>query len=464
MKKFQIGLIIRVLILTVSVFLLGYIYFNNHLVATEFIISLLIILQVYLLIKYVNTTNYELAKFFNSVKHSDFNRVIMPKELGSSFKELSKSLSNVISQFRETRSETEEHFLYLQTVVKQVGTGLISFNDKGDISLLNDSAKRMLNISETKNIHSLSNENAEFVNILSKIKTGEQELLKLDSNGKQMNLSIFASEFKLRGEMFKLVSLYDIRNELERERLSQELEIARQLQLRLLPEKNPSVEGYTIQGFCLPAKEVGGDYYDFIELADNKLGIVIGDVAGKGLPAAIYMTLTKGIFLSFTKTNISPKEALTKVNQLLYQSLQRGSFVTMCFAVLDNQKNELTIARAGHEPLLHANNNDSSIIEVKPKGIGLGLEEGKIFESGIEEETIKINEKDLIIFYTDGVSDSRDSSLNNYGIRRIKEVISKNKELPLAQLVTETINDAKTFSGNTSQYDDMTLIAVKRQQ
>ena len=279
-----------------------------------------------------------------------------------------------------------------------------------------------------------------------------------------MNLSIFASEFKLRGEMFKLVSLYDIRNELERERLSQELEIARQLQLRLLPEKNPSVEGYTIQGFCLPAKEVGGDYYDFIELADNKLGIVIGDVAGKGLPAAIYMTLTKGIFLSFTKTNISPKEALIKVNQLLYQSLQRGSFVTMCFAVLDNQKNELTIARAGHEPLLHANNNDSSIIEVKPKGIGLGLEEGKIFESGIEEETIKINEKDLIIFYTDGVSDSRDSSLNNYGIRRIKEVISKNKELPLAQLVTETINDAKTFSGNTSQYDDMTLIAVKRQQ
>ena len=119
MKKFQIGLIIRVLILTVSVFLLGYIYFNNHLVATEFIISLLIILQVYLLIKYVNTTNYELAKFFNSVKHSDFNRVIMPKELGSSFKELSKSLSNVISQFRETRSETEEHFLYLQTDLKK---------------------------------------------------------------------------------------------------------------------------------------------------------------------------------------------------------------------------------------------------------------------------------------------------------------------------------------------------------
>ena len=150
MKKFQIGLIIRVLILTATIFLLAYIYFNNHLAATELILSAFIIIQVYLLIRYVNTTNYELTKFFNSVKHSDFSRVIMPKELGSSFKELNKALSNVINQFRETRSQTEEHFQYLQTIVKQVGTGLISFNDKGEISLLNESAKRILNISEIR--------------------------------------------------------------------------------------------------------------------------------------------------------------------------------------------------------------------------------------------------------------------------------------------------------------------------
>jgi len=307
MKKFHFSLIIRVLILTASIFLLAYIYFNYHLLATLFIVSAIIILQVYLLIRYVNTTNYELAKFFNSVKHSDFNRVIMPKELGSSFKELNKSLSNVINQFQATRSETEEHFQYLQTVVKQVGTGLISFNAKGEITLLNDSAKKILNIPEIKNIHSLSNINQELVSSLNSIKTGEKELLKLSANGKQLNLSIYASEFKLRGEMYKLVSLYDIRIELERERLSQELEIARQLQLRLLPGTNPEIPGYIIQGFCLPAKEVGGDYYDFIELADNKIGIVIADVSGKGLPAAIYMTFTKGIFISFSKTDISPK-------------------------------------------------------------------------------------------------------------------------------------------------------------
>jgi len=174
------------------------------------------------------------------------------------------------------------------------------------------------------------------------------------------------------------------------------------------------------------------------------------------------MTFTKGIFISFSKTDISPKEALKKVNQFLYQALRKGSFVTMCFAILDYEKNELTITRAGHEPLLHLRYNNNEIIEIKPKGIGLGLEEGKIFESSFEEETIKLAEKDLVVFYTDGLSDSRDSARNNYGIGRLKDFIKKNHELPLAQVVTETINDVKTFSGDTPQYDDMTLIAVKR--
>jgi serine phosphatase RsbU (regulator of sigma subunit) len=349
----------------------------------------------------------------------------------------------------------------LQTVVKQVGTGLISFNQKGEVSLINNSAKKILGSNEIKNIKSFSGISNDLVDLLLKIKTGERELLKLQLNGKPMYLSLFASEFKLRGDLFKLVSLHDIRNELERERLTQELEIARQLQLRLLPEKNPMIAGYNIHGFCLPAKEVGGDYYDFIELADNKLGILIGDVAGKGLPAAIYMTLTKGIILSFSKTDISPKEALIKVNHLLYQSIKKGSFVTMCFAVLDLNKNEVTIARAGHEPLLHIN-DDSVVKEIKPKGLGLGLEEGKIFDSSFEEEKIELKENDILLFFTDGITDSRDASLKSYGLKRMKDFVIKNKELPLAQLVTETIHDVKDFAGSASQFDDMTLIALKR--
>jgi serine phosphatase RsbU (regulator of sigma subunit) len=387
----------------------------------------------------------------------------MPKEFGPSFKELNKSLSDVVKQFQATRSETEEHILYLQTIVKQVGTGLISFNKNGDITLLNDSAKKILNINEIKNIRSLSGISGELIDTLNKIKTGGRELLKLSANGRQVYLSLFASEFKLRGEMYKLVSLHDIRSELERERLAQELEIAHQLQLRLLPKSNPAISGYEIHGYCLPAKEVGGDYYDFIELADDKIGIVIGDVAGKGLPAAIYMTLTKGIFLSFSKTNISPKNALIKVNHLLYRSLQKGSFVTMCFAVLDYKNNELTFARAGHEPLLHLTKGNPAIKEITPKGIGLGLEEGKIFESSFEEKKIKLNTDDIIILYTDGITDARDISLSNYGINRMKDVIIKNKELVADKIVEKIFRGVKNFSGDSSQFDDITLIAIKRQ-
>src|SRR5690554_1196620 len=462
MKSFRLILIIRVLALTFSIFLLFYIYYNYNLIATEIIIAGLIILQVYFLIRYVNTTNYELAKFFNSIKQSDFNRIIMPKQLGSSFNELNKALSNVIQQFQNTRSETEEQSQYLQTVVKQVGTGLISYNLKGDISLLNNAAKKILGTSDIKNIKNFSSLSSEFVKTLNSIKAGEQELLKLQLNGKQINLSLYASEFKMRGEIFKLVTFQDIRNELERERLEQELEIARQLQLRLLPEKTPSINNYNIQSFCLPAREVGGDYFDFIDLENDKLGIIIGDVAGKGLPAAIYMTLTKGIILSFVNSGITPKEALIKVNRLLYKSIKKGSFVTMIFAVLDFKSNKITVARAGHEPLLHL--NDSTINEIKPQGIGLGLERGKIFNTNFEEITFELKEKDILLFYTDGVTDTVDSYMINYGLKRLKEVITKNKELPLAQLITETVHDIKNFSGNVPQYDDLTLIALKRIQ
>ncbi len=227
MKNFQFGLILRILILAASILLLSYLYFNTTLFTTEIIILVLIVLQVYLLIKYVNVTNYELSKFFNSVKYSDFNRVIMPEKLGPSFKELNKSLSNVIKQFQSTRSETEEHFQYLQTVVKQVGTGLISFNENGEITLFNESANKILNTHELKNIHSLSDISKDLVVSLNSIKTGEKELLKLSTDGRQIHLSIFASEFKLRGKMHKLVSMQDISRELERERLHNELEIAR---------------------------------------------------------------------------------------------------------------------------------------------------------------------------------------------------------------------------------------------
>ena len=467
MKNFQIVLIIRILILAASIFLLSYLYFNLTLPTTQVIILAFIILQVYLLIRHVNVTNYELSKFFNSVKYSDFSRIIMPKKLGPSFKELNKSLSNVIKQFQTTRSETEEHFQYLQTVVKQVGTGLISFTDNGDITLFNESAKKILNTHELKNVHSLTNISEDLVASLNTIRTGEKELLKFFANGKQINLSIFASEFKLRGEMHKLVSLQDISSELERERLHKELEIARDVQFKMLPKENPNIPGYLISSMCIPALEVGGDYFDFIKLGENKIGIVIADVAGKGLPAAIYMTLTKGAFQSYAALSDSPKEVLTKLNTLIYDTIERGSFITMFYAVLNFNNDKLAFARAGHEPVIYFNNKEEKLSLLKPGGIGLGLEEGKIFSKSIEEQEIDISQGDSFLFLTDGLTDAKNEMNVDFGMDNLLDVIKKydrksaNKQP--GGLLDKISEEIKSFRNNSSQYDDITAIAITKE-
>ena len=466
MKNFQFGLIIRILVLTASIFLLSYLYFNTTLFTTEIIILVLIVLQIYLLIKYVNVTNYELSKFFNSVKFSDFNRIIMPEKFGPSFKELNKSLSNVITQFQTTRSETEEHFQYLQTVVKQVGTGLISFNENGDITLFNESAKKILNTHELKNIHSFSDISKDLVVSLNSIKTGEKELLKLSTDGRQIHLSIFACEFKLRGKMYKLVSLQDISSELERERLHNELEIARDVQFKMLPKENPVIPGYLISSMCIPALEVGGDYFDFIKLDENKIGIVIADVAGKGLPAAIYMTLTKGAFQSYTGLSDSPKEVLTKLNSLIYDTIERGSFITMFYAVLDYENDKLTFARAGHEPVIYFNNKKEKLSLLKPGGIGLGLEEGKIFSESLEENEINVFDGDSFLFFTDGLTDSKNDKNSDFAMNNLLDVIKEyeNKSLYIqpGKLLDKLTSEIKSFRNNIAQYDDMTAIVINK--
>ena len=375
-------------------------------------------------------------------------------------------MSNVITQFQTTRSETEEHFQYLQTVVKQVGTGLISFNENGDITLFNESAKKILNTHELKNIHSFSDISKDLVVSLNSIKTGEKELLKLSTDGRQIHLSIFASEFKLRGKMYKLVSLQDISSELERERLHNELEIARDVQFKMLPKENPVIPGYLISSMCIPALEVGGDYFDFIKLDENKIGIVIADVAGKGLPAAIYMTLTKGAFQSYTGLSDSPKEVLTKLNSLIYDTIERGSFITMFYAVLDYENDKLTFARAGHEPVIYFNNKKEKLSLLKPGGIGLGLEEGKIFSESLEENEINVLDGDSFLFFTDGLTDSKNEKNSDFAMNNLLDVIKEyeNKSLYIqpGKLLDKLTSEIKSFRNNIAQYDDMTAIVINK--
>jgi membrane protease YdiL (CAAX protease family) len=252
-----------------------------------------------------------------------------------------------------------------------------------------------------------------------------------------------------------------IRRISERERMQKELEIARNVQIGLLPKTNPEIQGFDISGTCLPAKEVGGDYFDFVTLGPKKLGIAIGDVSGKGVPAAIYMTLTKGILQSHADDTISPRLVLNKVNKLLYRNIEKNSFVSMFYAVLDINEKSLTFARAGHNPGIMINQKDGSNQELSTDGIALGLEEGTVFNQRLQEQTIILASGDTLVFYTDGFTEAMNKIQEEFGEERFVNLISSNRNMSAQGLIEILVKAVQDFSDEAPQHDDMTVVVIK---
>ncbi len=247
----------------------------------------------------------------------------------------------------------------------------------------------------------------------------------------------------------------------DRVRMTRELEIARQVQMRLLPKTSPDFDGFDISGLCLPAKEVGGDYYDFIRISNDRLGIVIGDVSGKGVPAAIYMTLTKGIVQSNAEENVSPREVLIKVNNLLYRTIDRSSFVSLFYAVIDRRKKTLVYSRAGHNPVFYLRMRDHRVNSLQPNGIALGLEKGQLFSRVIDQVEMSLETGDLLVFYTDGFTEAMNKNLEEYGEQRLLEVIEKHKQRPSADILQAIVHELRVHIGDFPQHDDMTVVLVR---
>jgi len=206
-----------------------------------------------------------------------------------------------------------------------------------------------------------------------------------------------------------------LKQSLERERLEEELRIAREVQKRLLPQKTPTFENIWVESLTLTAYEVGGDYYDFITLPNDHIGIIIGDVSGKGTSAAFYMAEAKGVVQSLSRTFYKPRELLIRINEILYESLERKMFISMLMASMDCKNRILRFARAGHCPLLHYDSTRQTVRLLQPEGIGVGLEKGKIFQNTLVEETIKCSPGDIFVFYTDGLSEARNQMGDEFG-------------------------------------------------
>jgi serine phosphatase RsbU (regulator of sigma subunit) len=423
-----------------------------------------LIYEIVSLFRFADKTNVELARFLNSVKYSDTSQTYISKNFGKSFDELFSVFRNLTNNLSETRSEQEVGDLYLQTIIKHIAIGLITYRKNGEVELMNNAARKLLNVQSLKNINNLESGNRELHKILSTIKAGDKSLVRIDNNGESKILSIFAAGFKLREREFTLVSLQDIKNELERERLSNELEIAHQVQMRLLPDEIPIVKGYAIAALCEPAKEVGGDYYDFIKIGADKIGIVIGDVTGKGLPAAIYMTLVKGIFQSYAENNASPADVLIKINKLFYQIIENGIFVTMLYGILDVKENKFTFSRAGHELPLIYKAAEKKAYSDKTVGMALGFEKGEVFSSSIEEITINLDKGDTVLLFTDGVTEANNKFNEEYGKDRIKDFVEENGNQNSARLLELFHEDVKNFCLGTEQFDDMTIVVIQRNE
>ncbi len=252
-----------------------------------------------------------------------------------------------------------------------------------------------------------------------------------------------------------------IRRITERERMARELEIAKNVQTNLLPRATPSISHFEFGGMCIPALEVGGDYYDFVQMRDGKIGIAIADVSGKGLPAAIYMTLTKGALQASAEDQPSPRKVLSKINSIIYRSISRGTFISMIYAVVDTTTRNVRFARAGHNPLVFFSTDNDSAKLFTPSGIALGLDNGEKFDSTLEEMEITLKPGDVLVFYTDGFSEAMDQRANEFGEERLVELIESTRHLPVEEMLRKIESGVRKFVGNAAQHDDMTMVAIK---
>jgi serine phosphatase RsbU (regulator of sigma subunit) len=252
----------------------------------------------------------------------------------------------------------------------------------------------------------------------------------------------------------------------EKERLAQELKVARDIQMSLLPQGPVRMRGLALMGYCEPAREVGGDYYDFLRLDDHRLGVLIADVAGKGTSAALYMAELKGLMLSLSQRHRSPRALLIDANRIMSQQLDPRSFITMTYLLIDLEARTLTHARAGHCPLLHRPALDGDLPRIRtltPDGLVLGLQidNGETFERLLEEVTLPLTAGDLFVLYTDGITEATNDAGEWFGDRRLATLIEDHGTLPFDQLRERMLREVEVFAGAQAQHDDMTWVLVR---
>lgn len=252
-----------------------------------------------------------------------------------------------------------------------------------------------------------------------------------------------------------------LREQADKERLEEELRIARKIQMSLLPQGTVTLPGLRVAALCLPAAEVGGDYYDLLPLSDTRMGVLVADVSGKGTSAALYMAELKGLVLSLSRIYESPARLLGEANRILSANMDPRSFITMTYAVVDTARRTMTYARAGHNPLIQLSRGVTRVLT--PAGLGLGMDRGERFEEILEEAEVPLDSGDVFLFFTDGLSEAMNGRAELFGERRLRDVLERviETESDEVELKDRILDEIRRFVGDAAQHDDMTMVILK---
>ncbi len=258
-------------------------------------------------------------------------------------------------------------------------------------------------------------------------------------------------------------SLFDafLHNEAaEKRQIEKDLNIATEVQRILLPSEPPVVEGFDVAGTNLPARWVSGDYFDYISLDEDRCGVVIADVSGKGIPAALMMAMTRTALRLLATEGASPTEVVHRLNAQLYPDIREDMFISLAYVVLDRRTKEVKLVRAGHDAPLVYRVADRSVTRVNPPGMAVGIDSGGAFNRVTNEFSLVLEPGDCLILYTDGVTEAQDRNGDEFGLEAMIRSVQASASEGASDIVQRVTSDVKTFIGDHPPHDDITLITI----
>jgi phosphoserine phosphatase RsbU/P len=269
-------------------------------------------------------------------------------------------------------------------------------------------------------------------------------------------VATFANQAGISIENFRLME-----EALQNERYKEELKIAKMVQKSLLPDVLEKDNDFDIAAFSESADEVGGDYYDTLRINDHTVSLIIADVSGKGTTAAFHMSQMKGIFHSLAQINIDPHEFMVRANQALVYCLERGSFISATFFLIDTASKKIRYARAGHCPVLYYCKAKDTTEYFKDKGIALGMVRNRTYANFIQTNEFEYNSGDIMVLYTDGITEAKDLKNEEFGYEKLASIVQDARDLEPKAMQDHLINELYEFSGTKNINDDYTTMIVR---